>query len=63
MFFQLNVFSKKDGSTADNGGKLDGHISDEDYLTCEKIWNVFGMKNMGDYHNHYLKNVLLLASH
>ena len=22
---------------------LDGHISDEDYLTCKKIWNVFGM--------------------
>ena len=54
--------SKKDGTTVDNGGKLDGHISDEDYLTCEKIWNVFGMKNMGDYHDHYLKNVLLLVS-
>ena len=29
---------------------------------CEKIWNKFEMKNMGDYHNHYLKkDVLLLA--
>ena len=55
--------SKKDGTTGDNGGKLDGHISDEDFLTCEKMWNVFGLKNMGDYHDHYLKNdVLLLAS-
>ena len=29
---------------------------------CEKIWNKFEMKNMGDYHNHYLKkDALLLA--
>ena len=40
----------------------DGHISIEDYLTGEKIWNKFRMKNMGDYHDHYLKkDVLLLA--
>ena len=26
-----------------------------DYLTCDKIWDKFEMKNMGDYHNHYLK--------
>ena len=34
-----NVFysSEKDGTTGDNGKKLDGHISDEDYLTCKKI--------------------------
>ena len=55
--------SKKDGTFGDNGEKLDGNIRDEDYLMCEKIWNIFGMKNMGDYHNHYLKkDVLLLAS-
>ena len=41
---------------------LDGHKSNKDYLTCKKIWNGFKMKNMGDYHNHYLKkDVLLLA--
>ena len=29
---------------------------------CEKIWDKFEMKNMGDYHDHYLeKDVLLLA--
>ena len=34
----------------------------KDYLTCEKIWNEFNMKNMDDYHAHYLKkDVLLLA--
>ena len=54
--------SVKDETTDDNGEKLDGHISDEDYLTCKKIWNKFNMKNMGDYHDHYLeKYVLLLA--
>ena len=42
--------------------KLDGHISDEDYLTCKKIWNKFNMKNTGDYRDHYFKkDVLLLA--
>ena len=31
-------------------------------MTCKKIWEEFGMKNMGDYHDHYLKkDVLLLA--
>ena len=51
MFLQFN---KK--------GKLDGHISDEKYLTCKKIWKEFRMKNMGDYRDHYLKkDVLLLA--
>ena len=54
--------SVKDGTTDDNGGKLDGHISDKDYLTSRKIWNKFNMKNVGDYHDHYLKkDVLLLA--
>ena len=47
--------SVKDGTTGDNGEKLDGYISDEDYLTCNKIWNEFNMKNMGDYHNHCLE--------
>ena len=54
--------SVKDKKTGDNGKKLDRHISDEDYLTCKKIWNEFNMKNMGHYHDHYLKkDVLLLA--
>ena len=54
--------SVKDGTTNDNGKKLDGHISDKDYLTSKKIWNEFNMKNMGDYLDHHLKrDVLLLA--
>ena len=34
--------SVKDGTTNGNGKKLDGRISDEDYLTCKK----FGIKLM-----------------
>ena len=29
--------SVKDGTTSDSCEKLHGHISDEDYLTCNKI--------------------------
>ena len=47
--------SVKDGTTSDNGKKLDGHINNEDYLTCKKLWNEFSMKTMSDYHDHYLK--------
>ena len=50
----------KDRTTGDNDEKLDGHISDEDYLICNKIWNKFKMKNMADYHDHYLKTDVLL---
>ena len=46
--------SVKNGTAGDDGKKLDGHISDEDSLTCKKIWKEFGMKNMGDYHDRYL---------
>ena len=54
--------SVKDGKTGENDKKLDSHMSDEEYLTCKKTWDVFKMKNMGDYHDHYLKkDVLLLA--
>ena len=58
MFLQV----LKNRTTDHNGKKLDTHISHEEYLTCEKIWDVFDMKNIGDLHNHYLKkDVLLLA--
>ena len=31
-------------------------------MAFEKIWNMFNIENMGDYHDHYLKkDVLLLA--
>ena len=56
-------FSSTKKGKIDNDGKIsDGHISIKDYMACEKIWDKFGMKNMGDYHDHYLKkDILLLA--
>ena len=42
----------------DNDGKIsDGHVSIEDYLICEKIWNKFKMKNIGNYHDYYFKKM------
>ena len=51
MFLQLCEKWNNGG----NGKKLDDHVSHKDYLTCKTIWNKFNMKNMSDYHNHYLK--------
>ena len=54
--------SVKDGTTGDNGEKLDAHINDEDYWMGKKIWNEFNMKNMSDYHDHYLKRDVFVIS-
>ena len=52
----------KDETTDDNGKYLDGHITDEEYLTSIKISNKFNIKNMGDYHDHHLKNRCFVIS-
>ena len=52
--------SIKKGKIGDDGKISGGHISVKDYLTCKKIWGKFEMKNMGDYHDHYLKKDVLL---
>ena len=51
--------SVNNGTTSDNGEQLNGHESDENYLMYNKIWNELNMKNMGDYHDHYLKKDVL----
>ena len=54
--------SIKDGKIDEDGKISDGHIDVNGYLTCKKTWNKPEMKNVGDYHDHYLKkDVLLLA--
>ena len=51
----------KDGKIGDDGKTSDGHISVKDYSIFEKIWGKFNMKNMDDYHDHYLKRDVLLS--
>ena len=54
--------STKDKKNCKDDKISDGHVSIEDYMVCERIWDKFKMKNMGDYHDHYFKkDVLLLA--
>ena len=52
---------KKDGKIGNDGKISDGHIIAKDYLTGGKIWINFEMKNMGDYHDHYLKKDAFLS--
>ena len=54
--------STKDGKIGDECKNSDGDISLKDYLACEKIWDKFDMKDMDDYHDHYLKKDLLLLA-
>ena len=35
------------------------HISDEQFAHANKVWNTFNLKNMGEYHDLYLKSDIL----
>ena len=37
-------------------------ISDEDYEHAREVWNKLNVKNMGEYHNIYLKTDVLVIS-
>ena len=57
------LFSSTKKGKIDSDDKIsDGHISIKDYMTCEKIWIMFNIKNMGDYNDHYLKKAVLLLT-
>ena len=30
------------------------HINDEDYAHAQKIWNIFNIKNLGEYNDFYV---------
>ena len=54
--------STKKGKTGDDDKTPDGHISVKDYLMCEKNCDKCNMKNMCDYHDHYLKKYVLFMA-
>ena len=57
-FFSSTKKWKIDDDDDDDDGKIsDNHISLKDYLTCDKIWDKFDIKDMGDPHNHSFKKM------
>ena len=57
-----NISLVQQKNIGDDGKISDGHIIFKIYLTCEKIWDKFDIKDMGDYHDHYLKKRCFVIS-
>ena len=61
---ETNRFNEKKLPNKDDSYSIlnDEHISDTQYVHAIKVWKTFKLKNMGEYHDLYLKSdVLLLA--
>ena len=54
-------FSSTKKGKIDDGKISDSHVTIKDYLMCEKIWDKFEMKNMGNYNDHYWKKDLTFS--
>ena len=37
------------------------HITDKDYKHAQKLWEVFGIKNLGEYHDLYVQSRYIIA--
>ena len=53
--------STKKGKIGNDGEKSNGYVSVKDYLTCEKVWDKFEMKNTDDYHLLFLKRCIVIC--
>ena len=53
--------STKKGKINEDGKIPYGHVSIKDYMVCERIWERFNMKNMGDYPDLYFKKRCIIV--